>query len=151
MKDHPDDAISDRTFAFYQNALYYGDHQNFDLQMTLVYLFEQLNTDYLQSYSRSENVTDNPRFQITPDASEALICHVIRYDRLLRDNCAQRDISPTDCTNSFYMYPDHDRLVEEALAAGMCTELLDVPLEDIKLGCIEAEFEDLLAPLSWDN
>ncbi|PJI84979.1 uncharacterized protein DUF4034 [Yoonia maricola] len=142
-KHSVDDLIANRAMPYYQNALFYSDHGLHVLDQVLFYTVDVLQTGYMMKH-RDVNIS------VTPDLPEEHICQFIRVDRIATHQCRSAGQGAANCPDVKSLIPDYDRLLSEAIATGLCEDVLNASFGALKYEPTQIMMDELSEPLDWD-
>lgn len=133
-----------RAMPFYQNAIFYSDHEPWVIEATQFHMMDVL------GYAHYERNPSDPVIKITSDLPQDVVCEFVRLDRILNHQCRSVGEKYGSCPSIQEIQPDYSRFVSEANATGLCSAVISSSIADLKYQPTQVLLDRLAQPLDWD-
>ncbi len=140
-----EEVLSNRAMPYFQNALYYSDHNVYTIEKTLFYLIDRLATTH---YTRNPG---DPDVRVVDSMPADLVCEFVRLDRIATHQCRGDGLGPDRCMEVIKEFrPNYERYVSEAAATGLCSAEISQSIADLRHQPATILLQQLAKPLNWD-
>lgn len=138
------DAKLNTAMPYFQNALFYSDHDIHVVEETLFHAMTLLAYDH---YARNPGNAD---VAVTSDTTEELVCQFVRLDRIATHVCRGLGVGAELCPEIKQFEPNYDLYVRQAAETGFCEAESNASFADLKYEPTQILLEELSRPVNWD-